>query len=236
MIYLRTILFNIIYLAVSLFWSLVLIWVFVLPRKTLVKILQKTYFLSIAFIERYVLGLTYKIEGTEHLPKTGGYIIAAKHQSAYETLKIPLIIDDPAIILKKELTYIPIWGWYPTGMGHIAIDRGSAKQALKSIVKGAQRVLHDENRPVLIFPEGTRTPPGATPQYKSGIAHIYKATEVPVIPLALNSGVFWGKNSFWKKPGTVTLKFLPPIPSGLSNKEFMSQLEERIETASNALL
>jgi len=202
----------------------------------LVKILRYTYFVSIAYVERYVLGLTYKVEGLENIPKDGRYILASKHQSAFETLKIPILIDDPAIILKKELTYIPLWGWYPARMGHIAIDRGSAKQAIASIVKGAERVLNEEKRPILIFPEGTRTKPGAKTRYKSGVAHIYKATHVPVVPLALNSGVFWGKNSFWKKSGCVTLRFLPPIPPNMESQKMMERLERELEAECQELL
>jgi 1-acyl-sn-glycerol-3-phosphate acyltransferase len=236
MIYIRTILFNFAYIFLSLFWSIALLWALLLPKKTLNALIRNTYFWSISIAEKYILGLTYKIEGVENIPKEGGYILAAKHQSAFETLKIPLIIKSPAIILKKELTFIPLWGLYPICMGHIAIDRGSAKVALKSIVEGAKRVINDEKRPVLIFPEGTRTKPGSPAEYKSGVSFIYKAVEAPVVPLALDSGKFWGKNSFWKKSGCVTLKFLPPIQPGLSGKDFMKRLENDIETASNELL
>lgn len=231
----RTLAFNIVFFGLSLFWSLALLWILILPRKTINNILKNTYFRSVDWAERYILGLHCQIEGLENLPKSGGYVLAAKHQSAYETLKFPLLFDQTAIVLKRELTWIPLWGWYPRRMGMIPIDRGSARVALRSITEGAKRVVNDEKRPLIIFPQGTRVAPNTKRPYKTGIAHVYKAVDGPVIPVALNSGLYWGKNSFWKKPGTVTLKFLPAIPAGLDIHDFMQQLEDVLETESDAL-
>ncbi|MGM0421836.1 MAG: lysophospholipid acyltransferase family protein [Pseudomonadota bacterium] len=232
---LRTLTFNLVFFGASLFWSLALLWVLVLPRPLINKIIKNTYFRTVNWAERYILGLNCRVEGLENLPQSGGYVLAAKHQSAFETLKFPFLFDQTAIVLKRELTWIPLWGWYPRRMGMIPIDRGSARVALKSITDGAQRVVDSEQRPLIIFPQGTRVAPGDKKPYKTGIAHVYKAVNAPVVPVALNSGLYWGKNSFWKKPGTVTLKFLPPIPPGLEVHDFMLRLEDTLETESDAL-
>lgn len=231
----RSIAFTVLFLLGSLFWSIALLWALILPRKQCSAVVGFFYFGYIEFIEKYILGLHLKVEGLEHIPKDRPFIVAAKHQSAYETLKLMLFLDEPAIVLKEELTWIPLWGWYPKRMGHIPIDRGSATQAIRSIVKGAKKVKA-ENRPILIFPQGTRVAPGAEAPYRGGLGKLYKDVDLPIIPMALNSGLFWGKNSFWKKSGTVTFRFLPEIPAGLKPQEMMQQLEETIETHSNALL
>lgn len=233
---LRSILFNILFFAGALFWSVALLWTLLLPQKICVRIVSYIYGGYIALIEKYIMGLRLEIKGWEHIPQTGPYIIAAKHQSAFETLKLPYIkkLGYPAIILKKELTRIPIWGWYFWGMGQIAIDRGSGTEALNSIINGCKRSLA-AGRPVIIFPQGTRVAVGAKPPYKIGIAKVYKDTHVPIVPMALNSGVFWGRNAFFKKPGTITFEFLPPIPAGLPPLQMMEQLEKATEEASDRL-
>jgi len=232
----RSIIFNILFLAGSLFWSIALLWVLILPNKIALAIVGNTYVRYLNFIEKYIMGITLKIDGLENIPNDGKFIIAAKHQSAFETLNIPYMkeLHYPAIVLKKSLVYIPIWGLYTIGLGHIAIDRGSATAAMRSIIRGAKRSLNN-NRPFIIFPEGTRKAVGAEPNYKSGIAKIYKETNVPVIPLALNSGVVWGRNSFIKKSGVVTYKFMPAIEAGLKTSDFMQQLENIIEAETNKL-
>jgi len=183
------------------------------------------------------MGITLKIEGIENLPADGKFIIAAKHQSAFETLNIPFMKEFhyPAIVLKKSLTYIPIWGLYTIGMKQIAIDRGSGTVAMRSIVRGSKRSI-DNGRAVIIFPQGTRTAVGAKKPYLVGIAKIYKELEVPVVPLALNSGLVWPKNSFMKHPGVVTYKFLKPIKPGLKPSELMEKLETIIETETDKLV
>jgi len=234
---LRSILFNIFFFAGSFFWSIALLWTLLLPEKKCAQIVSDIYGGYMTLIERYILGLKLEIRGVENIPKTGAYIIAAKHQSAYETLKLPYMKDlgYPAIILKKELTRIPVYGWYFSAMGQIAIDRGSAKEALDSIVKGCQRNL-TAGRPVIIFPQGTRTAVGAQKPYKAGIAKVYRDTDAPIVPMALNSGLFWGRNAFFKKSGTVTFEFLPSISSGLPPLQMMEQLEKAIEEATDRLV
>ena len=177
-----------------------------------------------------IVGLTYRIEGQEHLP-SGPCIIACKHESAWETLIFHLLLDRPAIALKRELMWIPIINLYFKRMGMVAIDRGAGAIALKSLVHGGRRIMA-ENRPLVIFPEGTRSLPGKPGQYQPGVAALYKNLGVPVIPVALNSGMFWGRRSFVKHPGVITWQFLPPIQPGLSRAEFMKELVNSIETTS----
>lgn len=233
----RSILFNILFFSGSFVLSIALLWTLLLPEKHCTKIVSAVYGGYITFIERYVLGLKLEIRGMENLPATGPFIIAAKHQSAFETLKLPYMksLGYPVIILKKELTLIPIYGWYFSGMGQIAIDRGSGVEALNSIVKGCKRALAS-GRSVIIFPQGTRVAVGDMKPYKSGIAKVYRDVQVPVVPMALNSGLFWGRNAFFKKSGTVIFEFLPAIPAGLPPLQMMERLEKVIEEATERLV
>lgn len=182
---------------------------------------------------RLLCGLRYEIRGKEYLVP-GKAIIACKHQSAWETVIFYLLCPYPVYVLKKELSYLPLFGWYTILMKHIIVDRSAGASALKSLVKQSLDRLN-RGRQIVIFPEGTRTAPGKSGTYQSGIAAIYNKADTPVTPVALNSGSYWGKSSFIKHPGTIVLEFLPPIPPGLSKKDFMQQLEERIEAGSSKL-
>ena len=183
---------------------------------------------------RVVAGLSYEVRGLENLPDRP-VIIASKHQSAWETVFFHLVRVDTVIGLKHELTRIPLFGWYLMIARNIRIDRGGAAKALRSLTQGAKRAVA-EGCSILIFPEGTRTAPGAPPDYKPGVAALYKELEEPVVPVALNSGLFWGRQSFVKRPGTITVEFLQPIEPDLERKAFMALLEQRIETATDRLL
>lgn len=198
-----------------------------------------TYQLLANYLERFVMNLHYEVRGNENLPPVGTpYLVASKHYSAYETLKLMLLFKDPTIILKKELLSIPLFGWFLKKLEVIAIDRGNREQARSSLIEGAQR-MRDNNRPIVIFPQGTRVEVNATTAqkpYKGGIMKLYTATELPIIPMAINSGLYWPRNSFWKKSGTVVIEFLPPIPPGLSTSEAMNRLENLIETTSTRLV
>ncbi|MGB1077784.1 MAG: lysophospholipid acyltransferase family protein [Bdellovibrionales bacterium] len=230
----RSILFNIVYYGSTAVLCFVYVPTVLLPKDLYIKALN-AYFHYVAFIEKHILGLTYKVEGIENLPKSGAYIIAAKHQSSYETLKLYLLFKDPAVILKKELFSIPLWGWLAKKAGHIGIDRTNRQTAVESINEGAKRVA-SEGRPIVIFPQGTRVRVGDKKPYKKGVAHMAVAADLPIIPLALNSGQYWGKNAFWKKSGVVTFKFLPPIPKGTSTKDIMDILENDLENESTKLI
>lgn len=183
---------------------------------------------------RLLVGLTYEVRGREHLPATP-IIIASKHQSAWETLAFHVLVPNVAIGLKEELTRVPVFGWYLMRAGAIRIDRGAAAKAIRSLVEGAKRAA-GQGLHVLIFPEGTRSLPGAAPDYKPGVAALYGALRLPVVPVALNSGLFWSRRSFIKRPGRIVVEFLPAIPPGLDRKTFMSELERRTETATDRLV
>ncbi|MGE5478782.1 MAG: lysophospholipid acyltransferase family protein [Bacteroidales bacterium] len=180
---------------------------------------------------RLLCGLSFRVEGA--VPR-GAALVASKHQSTLETFAFRLILDDPAVILKQELLRIPIFGWYLGKTGVIAIDRSAGMKALKEMVKGAEAAAA-AGRQVLIFPEGHRQDVGAAPDYHTGIAMIYAGLNLPCVPVALNSGLFWGRGSLAKRPGEVTIRFLPAIEAGLDRKTFMARLQDAIEPAAAAL-
>jgi 1-acyl-sn-glycerol-3-phosphate acyltransferase len=191
------------------------------------------------YIEKYVMGLDYEVRGRENIPTDNNhFLVASKHYSAYETMKLYHLFYDPTIILKKELLSLPLFGAFLKKVDVIAIDRGNREQSVSSLIKGAQE-MQKQNRPIFIFPQGTRVAVNATPEqkpYKGGIAKLYTATNLPVVPIAHNSGLYWPRNSFWKKSGKVIFEILPPIQPGLPEREFMQVLQEQIENASNRLV
>ena len=178
-------------------------------------------------------GLDYEVRGRENLPK-GAVLIAAKHQSAWDTIIFSLLLWDHCFVLKKELTRIPLFGWYLTRAGLIPVDRRGGAAALKKMVADARQVAA-AGRPIVIFPEGTRVAPGDHRPYHPGVAALYGQLDVPVVPCALNSGLFWGRRSFAKRPGTIVLEFLPAIAPGQPRKTFLAELEQAIEGLSRAL-
>jgi 1-acyl-sn-glycerol-3-phosphate acyltransferase len=182
---------------------------------------------------KHVAGIDYRVTGTENLPSTPA-IYASKRQSAWETLFLSRYLNFPAFVLKKELLSIPLFGWFLKRAGMIAVDRKGGASALRSMARQATETL-ESGRSILIFPEGTRVAPGQTKPYQPGVAALYTQQKVPVVPVALNSGLFWGRRAFIKKPGTIVVQILPPIPPGLDRKAFMRDLESRIEPASAAL-
>ena len=237
MIFIRSILFNIFFYGITALFCIIFIPTLFFSRKT---ILWVTHFWlgTVARIEKHILGLSFEVRGQEHIPLDGSYILAAKHQSAYETLKLHHLVGDPTVVLKKELLSIPLFGTFLNKLGVIAINRKNKEDAIKSIIEGAQR-MNEQKRPVVIFPQGTRVAPHITTKekpYKGGILKMYDNTDMPIIPLALNSGLFWGRNSFFKKPGIVIFEFLPPIETGLDNKKVMSVLENTLEAKTIELM
>jgi len=183
---------------------------------------------------RVIVGLDHEIRGFDRVPR-GACIIAMKHQSTWDTL-IPLVVfKDPAAIVKRELLLLPFYGWYAARAGSIGIDRKAGAKALRRMIAAARPVAAEE-RPIVIFPEGTRVAPGARLPYQPGVAALYQALATPLVPAAVNSGLFWGRRSFVKHPGRIVLEFLEPIPPGWPRRKVMAELEQRIETATAALL
>lgn len=183
---------------------------------------------------RLTCRLTHRVIGLENLPQ-GPVIIACKHQSSWETLAFTLLFPNIAIVLKRELVFIPIVGWAMAKAGNIAVARGQGATALRGLVRQAKDALA-EGRSIVIFPEGTRVAPGDRKPYQIGTAALYRQLGVPVVPVALNSGVFWGRRKFIKRPGLITLQVLPPIAPGLSREAFMTALRDCIETATDELV
>jgi len=182
---------------------------------------------------RLLTGLSHRVVGLENA-RRGQAIYAAKHQSSWDTLVLALYLDKPAYVLKRELLFIPLFGACLLKAGHIAVDRTGRAAALRRMLATA-KARRAQRRDILIFPEGTRVAPGRHKPYQPGVAALYGALDLPVVPVALNSGLFWSRRSFTKKPGVITLEFLPPIPPGLARRAFMAELETRLETASRRL-
>lgn len=185
---------------------------------------------------RVLGGMKVEFRGRENLPE-GPVLIASKHQSIYDTFIFYLLLDEPQYVLKKELTEIPFWGWYANKCEHVPVDRSAGAKALRDMVAKCVDRL-ERGRQVIIFPEGTRTAPGVTLRYHPGVAAIYQQLpqDAVVVPVALNSGSFWGRREFMIHPGTISLEFQEPIEPGLDRKKFMALLEERIEGATQRLL
>jgi 1-acyl-sn-glycerol-3-phosphate acyltransferase len=179
------------------------------------------------------VGLRYRLLGLERLPPEP-VIAAVKHQSSWDTLACALLFREPAYVLKRELTWIPVFGWYLLAGRMIAVDRAAGGSALRKLLRQAKAAAA-EGRTILIYPEGTRTPPGMRRPYQPGVAALYEHLGLPVVPVALNSGLYWGRRSFAKRPGVITLEVLDPIAPGLGRRAFMAELERRIETASDRL-
>jgi len=195
---------------------------------------QRIWTNGIVFLLRNICSLRLEIRGQEYLPK-GAAIVAAKHQSAFETMIFHRITDDPAIIMKKELLNIPVYGWYCRKTKMIAVDRKGHASALKSMLAQAQQAIDDE-RPIVIFPEGTRSPLDEDLPFQPGIAAIYTKLKQPVVPVALNTGLFWPRKSFFCHPGVMVMEFLPPIEAGMDRKAFMKELKARIEEKTGELV
>jgi 1-acyl-sn-glycerol-3-phosphate acyltransferase len=229
MIAVRSALFLLWFAVVTIILSLIFLPVLVLPRAAtvwLARLWSRATFWGL----KVFTGIGFEIRG---VPPRGPVLVASKHMSMWDTMALYLALEAPATVLKRELLHIPFYGWFLWKATAIAIDRAAGAGALRKMAAAARGVLA-EGRPILIFPEGTRKKPGAPPDYKPGVAGLYALLEVPCVPVALNSGVYW--TGFFKRPGTIVLEFLQPIPPGLKRGTFMTLLEQRIESATAALL
>jgi 1-acyl-sn-glycerol-3-phosphate acyltransferase len=192
------------------------------------------YASSTLWFLRVVCGTRVEWRGREKLP-AGAYIVACKHQSLWETFALFMVLPDPTYVLKRELMWLPLFGWLATKARMIPIDRGSHTKALASMVAAARREAA-RGRQIVIFPEGTRRPPGAKPRYLPGVAFLYSELGLPCVPIALNSGLFWPRRSLRRYPGTVLVEVLDPIPPGLEKREFLSRLQNATEEATARLV
>jgi 1-acyl-sn-glycerol-3-phosphate acyltransferase len=181
-----------------------------------------------------IVGTKLEVRGAEKLP-AGACLVAAKHQSAWETFGLIPLFRDPALLMKRELFWIPLHGWFSHKFQMIPVDRDRGPAALRGMLRETKKRVA-EGREIIIFPEGTRRAPGAPPDYKTGVVLLYEALGIHCVPVALNSGVFWPRRSFMRRPGTVVVEFLDPIPPGLPKAAFLERLIGSIETASARLL
>jgi 1-acyl-sn-glycerol-3-phosphate acyltransferase len=181
-----------------------------------------------------IVGTKLEVRGREKLPN-GACLVASKHQSAWETFALIPLFRDPAYLMKRELFYVPFHGWFSYKFKMIPVDRDKGPTALRRMLAEA-KTRAAVGREIVIFPEGTRRAPGAPPDYKTGVFLLYEALQIPCVPVALNSGLFWPRRSFKRYPGTIVVEFLDPIPPGLPKREFLPRLQETIETASNRLI
>lgn len=235
MILLRSLLFQLLFYTFTIAYMVVCLPIlpFISRRRMWVAIVLP-WVATTGFLLRVICGTKVEIVGREHIP-SGPLLVASKHQSAWETLALLPLFSDATFILKRELTWLPLFGWYMRKGRVIPIDRGARSAALKSMTVRARQELAD-NRQIIIFPEGTRRPPGAPPAYKFGVAHLYAAFGVPCLPVALNSGLYWPRNALVRRPGTIRVEILPAIPPGLPREAFLERLQSDIETASDRLV
>lgn len=195
----------------------------------------RTWARVVLFGLRWIVGVKVEVRGLERRPR-GAALVAPKHQSMLDVIVPWLVLDDPCFVMKKELRPLPFLGWFAWKTGMIPVDRAAHAKALKDMLKEARERLR-HGRQIVIFPEGTRTAPGAAADYKPGVAAIYRDLDAPCFPVATNSGLFWpAKGVTGFRPGVAVFEFLEPIPAGLKRADFMRTLEERVETASTALL
>jgi len=224
---LRSILFQ---LAISVFTVVfvsVLLLLFWLPLYR--RHLLSRFWVKVAMaMVRHILGIRYTLAGAEHLPE-GGFVILCKHQSAWETIALQEIFPGAVFVMKRELYWVPFFGWGLALMPMIAINRSAGKDALNSVTRQGERRLQAGYR-VVVFPEGTRVKPGLQRRYKIGGAYLAVHSGFPVVPVAVNSGEVWGRNALFKKPGNVIVHVGPSIdPKGLTAEEVNRRTEAWIE-------
>jgi 1-acyl-sn-glycerol-3-phosphate acyltransferase len=230
---LRATLFNIAFYGLTALLSVVYLPLLLLPRPVM-WVFAKFWARLTLFLAHHICGIRMQLEGVENRLQ-GNVIFAAKHQSAFETIALTAVIQKPAFVLKKELLYIPLFGLYLAKVGCVPIDRKAGASAIKMMVKSAKEKL-EQGYSVVIFAEGTRTSPdNENPTYHPGVAALYTQLGVPLVPVALNSGLCWGRKAVLKKPGIVTIRFLPPLDDGLNRKVFMTELREQVENHSAEL-
>ncbi len=227
---------SLLFASLALAWTLLAMILYlpllVLPRRAM-QFCARFWIRGLIAMLGSIIGLRHEVRGLDNIPD-GPVIFASKHQSAWDTIIFHLLFDDPAFILKRELFHVPFFGWYLYKSGMIGVNRKAAASALRKMLAESGKAL-SEHRQLIIFPEGTRVNPGVKLDYQPGIAAFYNRLDAQVVPVALNSGVFWARRAMKKYPGTIVIEFLPAIEKGLDRASFMARLEESIETASEKL-
>ncbi len=235
MLHIRSLAFNIAFYASlilqMIFWTP---YYFLAPRKR-AWFVPKFWARSSLWLMETIAGTKSEVTGQENLPQ-GSFILAPKHQSFWDVIAFLPHIDDPLYILKRELMWIPVFGWYVAKMRMVPVDRGSRSRALKQVTADTKREMAANPRQLIIYPEGTRRPPGAEPLYKYGIVELYMQLGLPVVPVAHVAGLYWPRRKFLRHPGTIRARFLKPIPPGLDKQEFMRRLIAETEAGCDAAL
>ena len=234
MLFLRSLVFQCLFYICTVLLMLVWLPTLVTGRRGLVQELGRQWGRTTLWLLEKICGLKHEIRGLENIPK-GAMIVAAKHQSTWDTFTLPIFFPDFSYILKRELVFLPLFGWYLLRSEQIAIDRAKGRKALPQLISKA-KALFAQDRQLFIFPEGTRRPAGAPPAYKFGVAMIYQETGAPVLPVVLNSGLFWPRHGFLIRPGRAVMEFLPPIAPGLGAHAFYAELQEQLEAGTERLL
>lgn len=229
----RSLTYNVVFYLNTILWCVIGLPTYAMPRGGIIWI-AKTWARTSAWLLTLICQVKVEYRGVENIPE-GPLLVASKHQSAWETFALMPFFDEPLFILKRELTRIPFFGWYLVKAQMIGLDRKSGGRALLEMMKRARNEVR-QGRQLIIFPEGTRRPVGAPPDYKVGVSQIYVGCGVTCLPVALNSGLFWPRRTFLRYPGTLVVEFLKPIPAGLSRDEFTAQVSTVIEEASNRLI
>ncbi|RJG43848.1 1-acyl-sn-glycerol-3-phosphate acyltransferase [Mesorhizobium sp. DCY119] len=235
MVQIRSLAFNVLFYAnlivQMIFWTP---YYFLSPRHR-AWFVPKFWSRTSLWLQDKVAGTKSEITGQENLPQ-GSYILAPKHQSFWDAIAFLQDIPDGLYILKRELTWIPFFGWYILKMRMIPVNRGSRSKALKAVVAATKAEMARNPRQLIIYPEGTRRAPGDEPAYKWGIVELYNQLGVPVVPVAHVAGLYWPRRKFMRYPGTIKARYLPPIPPGLSKEEFMRRLISETEAACDQYL
>lgn len=233
MLVLRSLIFNVTFLGASAVFCTLALPSLLGPRAWACRVRDVWTFFVLVLL-KHVAGVDHRVEGLENVPN-GRILVAANHQSIWETLAFHTVFPDPVIVLKRELLMIPVYGWFVSKLGMIPIDRNAGSSAVKSMISEARK-WSDTDRPVVIFPQGTRSAPGFDAPYHHGVYALYRMLGVPLCPVALNSGFHWSHETFVKRPGTIQVHILNVIPPGLDRSAFMIQLETAIQEASRDLI
>ncbi|HEY4819656.1 MAG TPA: lysophospholipid acyltransferase family protein [Xanthobacteraceae bacterium] len=233
MIIIRSVVFNVLFYLILVPYLMVAMPTLLLPRWGIIRLAQHWGRVNLHLL-RIVCGITVEWRGLEKIP-AGACLVAAKHQSVWETFALLTVFRDPTYILKRELLWLPLFGWAAWRAGMIPVDRGGGKPALAAMAAHVRDALA-AGKQIIIFPEGTRRPAGAEPKYKYGIAHLYGEGIAACVPIALNSGLFWPRRQFLRYPGTITVEILDPIAPGLPIDVFFERLQRDLEAATARLI
>ena len=235
MIFIRSLLSNLMFYAILIICLIIAPITFILPRIFIFKLISfQSYHLKLNL--KYLANLTMEYRGIENIPKNRKYLIASKHQSLAEACFMFDIIEHPSVIVKKQLLLIPVVGLAFKKANFIYVNRNKRQTNIQAMVESAKKSMNEDPRPLLIFPEGTRTHVDEKKPYKYGVTALYEELNVPCLPVAINAGYYWSRRHFMRYPGKIIIEFLPPIEPGLSKEVFSKKIYDKIEDASDLLL